>query len=224
MAVSVIIPVLNEAAVLAQSLRALRRQQPLEIIVVDGGSTDGSLEAAKAADLLLQAERGRARQMNAGARRAGGDVLLFLHADCRLDEGALTAAGRIMQRKSVVAACFRQRIEAEGVLYRWIELVASARVGLVGIAYGDQGLVLRRETFLQLGGFPDALFLEDVVMSRRLRRLARLVQLKPAVHCSPRRWQRAGLIRQTVRNWTLLTLAALGVSPARLARYYPPVR
>src|SRR5262249_34520170 len=109
-------------------------------------------------------------------------------------------------------------------LYRCINACATARVRLTGLAYGDQGLFLRRDDFLRLGGFPDVPFMEDVFFSRTLRRLGRIHVAPARIFVSPRRWQRAGLIRQTLRNWGLTTLAAFGASPHRLADFYPPLR
>jgi rSAM/selenodomain-associated transferase 2 len=223
-AVSVIIPALNEASCLAETLRSVRRQQPREIVVADGGSTDGTRGAADLADLFLEAPRGRASQMNAGAARATGDVLLFLHADCTLEDGALEEAERLLRRRDVAAGCFRMTVRAGGWLYRLIDDCATARVRLTGVAYGDQGLFLRRSLFTRLGGFPPLRFMEDVFFSRRLSRLGRVVVARPRIFVSPRRWQRAGLIRQTLRNWALTALAAGGVPPDRLAAFYPVVR
>jgi rSAM/selenodomain-associated transferase 2 len=224
MSVSVIIPTLNEAACLAQTLCSLRRQRPRQIIVADGGSTDGTREAAALADCFLMAPRGRASQMNAGAARAAGDVLLFLHADCTLEEGALEEVERRLRKRDVAAGCFRMTVGAGGWLYRLIDDCATARVRLTGIAYGDQGLFLRRSLFARLGGFPPLRFMEDVFFTRRLRRHGRIVVARRRIFVSPRRWQRAGLIRQTLRNWALTALAAAGVPPDRLAAFYPVVR
>ncbi len=224
MGVSVIIPALNEERCLAGTVRDLRAQGPCEIIVVDGGSTDGTVAAAGAADLVLHGPRGRALQMNLGAARATGDVLLFLHADCHLEAGALAEAERLARRPGFVAGCFRMTIRADGVLYRWTDFFANARVRLTGMAYGDQGLFLTRARFGQVGGFPPVRFLEDVLMSRRLARDGRIVLARHRIVVSPRRWQRAGIVRQTVRNWVLVGLASAGVDPDRLAAYYPAVR
>ncbi len=224
MAVSVIIPTLNEESCLPETMRSVRAERPHQVIVADGGSTDGTASAAGAANLFVAAPRGRASQMNAGAAHATGDVLLFLHADCTLEPGALADAERLLRRPGVVAGCYAMAVRAPGALYRCIDAVASARVRLTGLVYGDQGLFVRRVTFERVGGFPPVRFMEDVFLSRTLRRLGRVVVSPRRTFVSPRRWQRAGLVRQTLRNWILTALAALGVHPDRLARFYPVVR
>lgn len=224
MPVSVIIPTLNEEACLATALTALRRQRPHEIVVVDGGSSDATCRLAAAADQLLTGPRGRARQMNLGARHASGDVLLFLHADCTLEDGALDEAAWWLRRPGVVAGCYRMTVRADGVLYRCIDACATARVRLTGLIYGDQGLFVTRECFARLGGFPPLALMEDLFFSRQLRRAGRLAVARRRIYVSPRRWQRAGLVRQTFRNWTLTALAAGGIHPDQLARFYPAVR
>jgi rSAM/selenodomain-associated transferase 2 len=224
MGVSVIIPTLNEEGSLAATLRELRRQRPHEILVADGDSTDRTRDEAGDADRFLTAPRGRARQMNAGAARATGDVLLFLHADCSLEDGALAAAQRCLRRRDIAAGCFTMRVWASGRLYRLIDACATARVRLTGIAYGDQGLFLRRELFERLGGFPPLRLMEDVFFSRHLRRHGRIIVVPPRIFVSPRRWQHTGVLRQTLRNWALTALAAAGTHPDRLAAFYPNVR
>jgi rSAM/selenodomain-associated transferase 2 len=224
MSVSVIIPTLNEERCVSDTLCLLRQQQPCEIIVVDGGSTDATCGLAGTADLLLNGPRGRALQMNLGAAHATGDVLLFLHADCSLEMGALREAERLLSRHNVVAGCFRMCVGAHGRLYRLIGGCATARVRLTGLVYGDQGLFLRRDLFEQLGGFPPLRFMEDLFFSRKLRGLGRIAVARRRIYVSPRRWQQAGLIRQTLRNWALTALAAGGVHPDRLAAFYSSVR
>src|SRR5262249_29713723 len=138
----------NEESCLAETLLLLRQQRPHQIIVVDGGSTDATCRiAATAADLLLLSPRGRALQMNLGASQATGDVLLFLHADCILETGALEQAQRVLQAKGIVAGCFRMTVRAAGFLYRMIDFCATARVRMTGLVYGDEGLFLRRALF-----------------------------------------------------------------------------
>jgi rSAM/selenodomain-associated transferase 2 len=224
MRISVVIPTLNEASCLAANLALLRSQKPHQIIVVDGGSTDATLAAAAGADVVAKAPRGRASQMNAGATQATGDVLLFLHADCALEAGALEQAEQILCRPGVAGGCFTMNVCARGTLYRAIGACATARVRLTGLIYGDQGLFLRRDLFKRLGGFPRLDLMEDVFFSRLLRRQGRIVVSSRRIFVSPRRWQRQGLVRQTLRNWILTALAAGGVHPDHLATFYPPVR
>lgn len=224
MGFSVIIPTLNEATCLGETLQLLRRQEPHEVIVVDGGSTDGTCSLAGAADMVLQGLRGRAVQMNAGAARATGEVLLFLHADCSLEAGALEEAERCLRAPAVAGGCFRMRVQAPGLLYRSIDACATARVRLTGLVYGDQGLFLRRDCFRRLGGFPSLRLMEDLFLSRELRRHGRIVVASRRIFVSPRRWQKAGVVRQSLRNWTLTALAAGGAHPDHLARFYPAVR
>ncbi len=224
MPVSVIIPTLNEQTCLAETLRSVRAERPHEILVADGGSTDATRALAAAADRFLEAPRGRASQMNAAAACATGDVLLFLHADCTLEPGALADAERWLRQPAVAAGCYTMTVRADGLLYRSIDACATARVRLTGLVYGDQGLFVRRADFVRLGGFPPLRLMEDVYFSRALRRRGRVVVSPRRIFVSPRRWQRAGLVRQTLRNWLLTALAAGGVHPDRLARFYPVVR
>jgi rSAM/selenodomain-associated transferase 2 len=224
MTISVIIPTLNEESCLADTLLLLRQHRPHQVIVVDGGSSDATCRLAAAADLLLHGARGRAAQMNLGAAHATCDVLLFLHADCSLEIGALQDAECLLHRRGAVAGCFTMTVSAHGWLYRCIDTCATARVRLTGLVYGDQGLFLRRESFKRQGGFPPLSFLEDLSFSQSLRRQGRILVSRPRIFVSPRRWQRTGPIRQSLCNWLLTGLAASGFHPDRLAAFYSAVR
>lgn len=224
MAVSIIIPTLNEAECLAGSLRELRALEPKEILVVDGGSTDATILEAARADQVLLSSPGRAAQMNLGAAHARGDVLLFLHADCSLERGALRDAERLLARPGVAAGCFRMTVVSPRWVYRMIDAAATARVLWAGVAYGDQGLFVRRDVFERAGGFPSLRFMEDVFVCPRLRRFGQLVVAPSRVFVSDRRWRRFGVVRQTLRNWGLTALALAGVHPDKLARFYPAAR
>ena len=223
MNISVIIPVLNELAVVAEAIERAWRAGADEVIVSDGGSTDGTAEiAARLRCRVVQGAAGRAVQQNRGAGLASGDVLLFLHVDNWLEPGSLDQVRRAMQLGRHHGGAFRQAIEAEGRLYRLLERGNAARVRLLGLAYGDQGIFVTRDTFEELGRFPELPFMEDLCFMRKLRRRLRPLLLAGPLHVSARRWQKNGVIRQTLRNWSLLTAEKCGISPDRLARFYPP--
>lgn len=225
MNISVIIPTLNEADRIEQTIQRLRECGACEIVIVDGGSTDGTLERTGNADLAIAGPRGRALQQNHGAERSRGDVLLFLHADCGLQPGSLEAIRSALQDTRVVGGCFYQQITAAGLVYRSLEWGNALRVRLAGWAYGDQGIFVRRCVFESLDGFPILALMEDLYFSKRLKRKGPLRLLRnPPLLVSPRRWQQQGVFRQTLRNWCLIGLAMIGVPPHRLAQLYPHIR
>lgn len=219
--ISIIIPVLNEAAQIAIAVVRACQTQPHEVIVVDGGSTDETVPLARQAGAgVLATQPGRARQQNQGAQQATGDVLLFLHADTWLPPDGLRQIAQALANAAVGCGAFRQRIEAEGFLYRLLERGNAWRVKRRGMPYGDQGIFIRRALFDELGGFPEVRLMEDVLLMKRLRRRAWPVLLPGPLHVSARRWQRHGVVRQTARNRLLLAAARCGVSPDRLVRFY----
>lgn len=223
MRLSIVIPVLNEEATLERAVERAWATGAAEVIVVDGGSRDDTVSLARRLNCrLLESAPGRAWQMNAGAARATGDVLLFLHADNWLPDGAAAQIAHAMESADLVGGAFRQAIGARGRIYRWIECGNACRVRLWGAAYGDQGIFVRRSVFEQHGGYPEVPLLEDLYFARALRRRGHLALLPGPLHVSARRWQQYGVVRQTLRNWLILAAAALGVSPARLARWYRP--
>jgi rSAM/selenodomain-associated transferase 2 len=222
---SIVVPVLREADNLARLLPALRAEAPgAEIIVADAGSDDGSREvAARVAGVtVLACERGRARQMNAGARAARGDVLLFLHADTALPAGFEAAIARALADPAVVAGRFDLRLDNPRWPFRLIASLMNLRSRLSGISTGDQALFVRREVFAALGGFPDIPLMEDVEITRRLKRRGRQAALRERVTTSARKWEREGVARTIGLMWTLRLLYACGMSPARLHRWYYP--
>jgi rSAM/selenodomain-associated transferase 2 len=224
MRISVIIPTLNEAANIADLIAQTRDIGDCEIVVVDGGSTDDTCRQAVNADRVLNSPPGRARQQNLGAASCRGDVLLFLHADCRLPSTALDAIRAALADGRVVGGCFQQHLDSPGLRYRWIERGNVWRVRLFKLAYGDQAIFVRRTVFENLGRFPELRLMEDVFLMKRLRRTGRFVLLPDRLTVSIRRWKKHGVIRQTLRNWLLLSLALCGVSTDRLARFYPNTR
>jgi rSAM/selenodomain-associated transferase 2 len=221
MAVSIIIPTLNEAAIVARAVTAALATRPLEVLVADGGSGDATIALAETAGAkVVAAPRGRASQQNAAASVARGDVLLFLHADTHLADGGVSQIERALADPQVGCGAFKQSIEASGWAYRLLEDGNAWRATCRGLPYGDQGIFVRREMFDAVGGFPELGLMEDVILMRRLRRRAWPVLLSGPLYVSARHWQRRGVVRQTLLNWSLLAAARLGVHPDRLAGFY----
>lgn len=219
--VSVIIPTLNEAAHLSATLAAVTRDAPHEVIVIDGGSTDGTPQIARKMDAtFLTAPRGRAPQMNFGASVATGEHLLFLHADTLPPAGYPTLIRAALERPDITAGAFQFALDGEFSGRALIEVVTNWRARWMQMPYGDQGLFVRREVFERLGGFPVQALLEDYELVRRLRRRGRITILPVPARTSPRRWQRLGAVRTTLLNQAILLGYKLGISPARLFNWY----
>jgi len=221
--ISIVIPVLDEAANLERLLPDLLARHPgAELIVVDGGSRDASPDvvARHPGVGLLSAERGRARQMNAGARGAVGDQLLFLHADTRLPDGALAAVKRALADPGVVGGRFDVGFDGARPILKVVAWFMNTRSRLTGICTGDQAIFVRRSVFEALGGYPDIPLMEDVELSKRLKRRGRLEALRLRVTTSARKWERDGPIRTILLMWTLRILYFCGAAPARLHRWY----
>ena len=219
---SIIVPVLDEASGIAASLAALvaLRSRGHEVIVVDGGSADNTLAlCAGRADAVLEAPRGRARQMNAGAAQARGDVMLFLHADTTLPDQADACIARALMRGAQWGR-FDVRIEGASAMVPLIAATMNLRSRWTGIATGDQAMFVRRELFQRVGGFPDQPLLEDVELSHRLRMSARPSCLRERVLTSGRRWEQGGVWHTIVLMWQLRLRYWLGASPEVLARAY----
>ena len=219
--ISIVIPVLDEAGHIAAALAALAplRAQGAELIVVDGGSRDGTPALCRGlADAVLAAPCGRAVQMNAGARAASGAVLLFLHADTALPEGALTLIAQAQARAAW--GRFDVTISGRSRLLPVVAALMNARSRLTGIATGDQALFVRRDAFDAVGGFPEQPLMEDIELSKRLRRVGAPACLRAKVRTSGRRWDRRGVWRTILLMWRLRLLYWLGVPAERLAAAY----
>ncbi len=220
---SIIVPVLDEAENLERLLPHVRGRCPdAEVIVVDGGSADRTALVARdwPHARYLASERGRARQMNAGARAAHGDILLFLHADTLLPADAATAIARALADRRVVGGRFDVSFASPGRAFRLIATFMNWRSRLTGIATGDQAIFVRRDVFEGLGGYPDIPLMEDVELSARLGRRGRMRCLRSRVVTSARKWEREGIVRTVVLMWALRLLYFLRVDPARLHRWY----
>ncbi|HKD66476.1 MAG TPA: TIGR04283 family arsenosugar biosynthesis glycosyltransferase [Candidatus Binataceae bacterium] len=223
---SIIVPMLNEHASIAATLRALRAGAPCaEIIAVDGGSDDGSQDAARSlCDVLIQAPRGRAGQLNAGAARARGELLAFVHADTVVPATFADDIEAAMRNPAVVGGRFDVALDAPGVAYRLIGLLISLRSRFSRTGTGDQAIFVRRSVFQRLGGFPPIEICEDLDFTRRLKRAGTMACLRSRVVTSARRWQRAGLVRTVGRMWAIRLSYLAGVSPARLRQWYADLR
>jgi rSAM/selenodomain-associated transferase 2 len=212
--------VLDEAAGIAAALAALAplRARGAEVIVVDGGSTDATVTiAAPLADRVLTAPRGRAVQMNAGAASAGGDALVFLHADTRLPDNA---DGPIRDALASPRVWGRFDVRFSGGALPLLAAAMNLRSRLSGIATGDQAMFMTRAAFARAGGFPEIALMEDIALSARLKHLSPPACLAARVTTSPRRWRAHGTLRTVLLMWRLRLAFSLGADPARLARAY----
>ena len=229
MKVSVIIPVLNEESIISEKLPAMQwvRESGHELILVDGGSTDNSLLVAKNyTDTVITSSQGRAAQMNAGAKIASGDVLLFLHVDTLLPaEGIKRILARVANSKdsdSVNAFWGRFDVSLTGshFMFRVIEFMMNCRSRITGIATGDQAIFINRDLFIQIGGYKEMPLMEDIEISRRLKKKSRPVCIQNRVLTSSRRWESSGIYRTVLLMWRLRLSYWLGADPLRLAKQY----
>jgi rSAM/selenodomain-associated transferase 2 len=225
MRISVIMPVLNEEKAIGPALTALTALKPHEIIVVDGGSGDRTREVcAQSGAKVLIAGAGRARQMNRGALEAAGDVLLFLHADTRLPASAFRDIESALSDSRYLGGRFDIELDSDRWLLKVVGAMISCRSRMTKVGTGDQAIFVRRESFAELGGFPDMPLMEDIAFCRMLNRRGDVACLRSKVITSARRWETDGVWRTIFRMWTLKLLYLAGVSPARLKRFYADTR
>lgn len=223
MKLSIIIPTLNEAAIIRGSLMALSKLRAAghEVIVADGGSQDHTLELAQPlADRIIQCPAGRAGQMNASAKAAHGDVLVFLHADTLLPLNADSLIINGLKQSGNGWGRFDVRLAGRRPMLRIIELMMNWRSRLTSIATGDQCLFIRRALFDTIGGYPDIALMEDIAISKLLKRHGQPLCIRQKVITSSRRWEQRGMLRTILLMWRLRLGYALGVDPQRLARIW----
>ena len=219
--VSAIIPTFNEERSLRACLDSLvQLPKSIEILLVDGGSSDSTCEIAKSYPTVkvLTSTRGRAFQMNAGAAAAGGEIFWFIHADSIVPPSSLEAiAGAFRQEAGLIGGAFRFGLDAQGLAYRVLEFGVYLRNRFFCIPYGDQAMFVTREVFFALGGFPEAPILEDLKFWRRLKKFGTVRILAPCVLTSARKWRMNGLFSTTLRHWIVVVLDWLGASPERIS-------
>jgi rSAM/selenodomain-associated transferase 2 len=220
--ISVIVPVLNEAPLVGEFLRQVRDLGPgLEIIVVDGGSSDRTTSISQSlAHRVITAARGRASQMNAGVAIARGEVLWFLHADLKAPPNSISLITVALADADVAGGCFRLRYPRPESIYRVSDALGNLGVNVFGFALGDHGIFCRRSAFLRADGYPLAPILEDAELFRRISRIGRMVQVRETIVSNPRTFERCGRYRTTAVYFSILVLYVLGVPIASLNQIY----
>lgn len=223
--VSIIIPVYNEEKMLHKNsiyFRALSEQA--ELIFVDGGSTDKSIDCVKGYGRIIYSNKGRAIQMNRGAAVTKGDILLFLHADTVISSDAISSIENRLQNNDCIGGCFTQRIDKNGIIYRFIEDFGNVRAKLTKVFYGDQGIFIRKDIFLKIGGFPEVPIMEDIIFSKQLRRLGKTVVLTDRILTSSRRWDKKGALKTSLLYSLIIALSCLRFPPEKIKLLYDDLR
>ncbi len=219
--ISIIIPVLNEAAALPKTLTSIQKGSNIEIIVVDGGSEDETVAIAQSYGIkVLSSPPGRAKQMNNGAAVATGDILLFLHADTRLPKNFDTSVRQSLQIQNTIAGAFELKIDIDMPSLRLIEKMVNWRSRYLQMPYGDQAIFLKASIFHEIGCFPEMPIMEDFELVRRLQPLGKIEIIPAPVVTSGRRWQKLGVLKTTLINQLIILGYFLGVPTAKLACWY----
>lgn len=223
--ISIIVPLYNEESMLPKSCANLQRlSRNSELIFVDGASADRSVEIARQYGRVLHGNKGRAAQMNYGASQAKGDILLFLHADSLVSPDALVSIETKIIQNGFIGGCLTQRIDNQALAYRFIELEGNFRARARKIFYGDQGIFVKKEVFLKIGGFPEAPIMEDVLFTRKLRRAGKTVVLSDKIIVSARRWEKRGIIRSTLIFSLIILLFWLKAPLPKIKQLYEDLR
>jgi len=223
--VSIIVPTLNEELVLEKTLTQFQQLSPHELIVSDGGSDDGTRNiAGRFSHRVITVSAGRALQMNVGADEATGDILLFLHADSRIEPESYRKMLQCMQNPKWIGGAFKLCIESGKWSLKLIALLANIRSKYFGLAYGDQGFFVRKEVFKDMNGFSPLPICEDLDFYHRLRKKGPVILLKEKAHTSPRRWIKEGILFTTARNTLIAVLFGLGFPPHILTKWYLAIR
>ncbi|MEH2137788.1 TIGR04283 family arsenosugar biosynthesis glycosyltransferase [Nostoc sp.] len=219
--ISIIIAAINEARNIKETIATTQSRLNIEVILVDGGSQDDTVAIAQSLGVkVISSSPGRAVQMNAGAVASVGEILLFLHADTRLPTGFDEMICTALQQPGTVAGAFNLRIDAPLLSLRWVELGVKWRSHFCQMPYGDQAIFLTKESFQQIGGFPELPIMEDFELIRRLKRIGRIVIIPTPVLTSARRWLQKGVFKTTLLNQLVIIAYLLGVSPERIRSWY----
>jgi len=223
--ISIIIPALHEGQIINRAIDNifdLPYDGEVEVIVVDGSPYGETLSAIEKNEIRqILSKKGRAHQMNQGAVNACGDILLFLHADTELPKNALNTISSVMRKGDFVGGAFDLGIKSDRPIFRLIEMAASLRSRFTGTPYGDQAIFIRKEYFHSIGDFKEIPLMEDVELMRRIKKTGdKIYIISEKVGTSPRRWEKEGVIRCTLRNWVLITLYSIGIPAEKLSKFY----
>ena len=219
--VSIIIPVLNEVGTIAKIISTAQTGKNVEIIIVDGGSNDGTIEVVKSLDVkLIYSLPGRSVQMNFGAKLATGNILLFLHGDTFLPLNFDELLREIIAKPNIIAGAFELGIRGRKRSLRIVEIMVNWRSRYLQMPYGDQGIFLSAKVFEEVGGFPEIPIMEDFELIRKLKKRGQIAISSKPVLTSGRRWQQLGIFKTTLINQLVIIAYFLGVSPKRLGEWY----
>jgi rSAM/selenodomain-associated transferase 2 len=220
--ISLIIPVFNEASIISFYLEKLDYRDNIEIIIVDGGSSDRTLEYCQQfpVNVFLSPQKGRAAQMNFGASQSRGKFLLFLHLDSELPTEYSTEIQKLLNNQKIIAGAFRFQVDSPGFPFRLLELFVNWRSQFCALPYGDQGLFIKAELFKELGGFKNLPIMEDYEFIQRVKQQGKIAIANLAVKTSGRRWQKLGILKTTLINQLIILGYYLKVSPSHLAAWY----
>lgn len=223
--ITVIVPVYNEESVLLENAAQFTNlAKCAELIFVDGGSLDASSKIASYYGKVIQSKRGRALQMNCGARFAQGNILLFLHCDTYILPDALLSVEKAIGSDGYLGGCMTQRIDKEAFVYRLIEWQGNNRAHRTRVFYGDQGIFVRKDIFWELGGFPGEPIMEDVLFTKKLRKRGNTAVLSDKIMVSPRRWEKRGIIKTMIMFNMLLAMFKMGFPLEKIKALYEDLR
>jgi len=223
--ISIIVPIYNEENMLSKAFANLQRlSREAELIFADGGSADKSVDIARQHGKVFCGKKGRAVQMNYGASQANGDILLFLHADNVISADTLVSIEKKIIEDGYAGGCFTQEINNKAFIYRLIEWQGNIRARMTRQFYGDQGIFVKKDAFLKIGGFPEIPIMEDVLFTKKLRKYGKTVVLPDKILVSARRWEKKGIIKTTLLFNLVILLFWLKAPPSKIKQLYEDLR